>query len=240
MLPGSVSKYCLQHSPVPVIVVRPTSKRAKTKRKRLQDPSRTGYRDLLDKSGSAGGHLLDMGHRHSVMLDELQSAATDEEAAAVAKAVGFVPPSEPSPLGQDDGEIPPQTPDSVNSGLMSGEASPDDTRDVGVVMKSPELQNLDTPAVSSDEDSDDDEGGVQMFPPGSQGESSQESPGISPGTTAGPSDGLSGVTLRENESFASDVSPGTVTPAVENEASPAGPSGGSKEKDEKDEKDEKS
>ncbi|KAF2718808.1 adenine nucleotide alpha hydrolases-like protein, partial [Polychaeton citri CBS 116435] len=47
---GSVSKYCLQHSPVPVIVVRPSSKREKKKRKRLRDPSRTGYRDILDKA----------------------------------------------------------------------------------------------------------------------------------------------------------------------------------------------
>ncbi|KAF2084798.1 adenine nucleotide alpha hydrolases-like protein, partial [Saccharata proteae CBS 121410] len=50
LMPGSVSKYCLQHSPVPVIVVRPNAQRAKTKKKRLQDPSRGGYRDLLDKS----------------------------------------------------------------------------------------------------------------------------------------------------------------------------------------------
>ncbi|KAF2209507.1 hypothetical protein CERZMDRAFT_25991, partial [Cercospora zeae-maydis SCOH1-5] len=47
---GSVSKYCLQYSPVPVIVVRPSSKREAKKRKRLQDPSRSGYRDILDKS----------------------------------------------------------------------------------------------------------------------------------------------------------------------------------------------
>ncbi|KAK7710437.1 hypothetical protein SLS57_008401 [Botryosphaeria dothidea] len=215
LLPGSVSKYCLQHSPVPVIVVRPTNKRAKTKRKRMQDPTRTGYRDLLDKSGPAGGHLLDTGHRHSIMLDELQSAATDEEAAAVAKAVGF----NPSPLGQDDGQVPPQTPDSVGSGgLMSGENSPDDTRDIGPVMKSPELQNLDTPAVSSDEEDSDDEGGVTMFPsnpraPDSQDSVPQESPGISPGTT--PADENKSLMLQENDSSQS-VSPGTVTPVVEN------------------------
>ncbi|EMC92682.1 hypothetical protein BAUCODRAFT_44793, partial [Baudoinia panamericana UAMH 10762] len=47
---GSVSKYCLQYSPVPVIVVRPSSKREAKKRKRLMDPARTGYRDILDKS----------------------------------------------------------------------------------------------------------------------------------------------------------------------------------------------
>ncbi|KAF2097582.1 adenine nucleotide alpha hydrolases-like protein, partial [Rhizodiscina lignyota] len=65
LLPGSVSKWVLQHSPVPVIVVRPNSKRAKGKRKRLQDPTRTGYRDLLDKSSQGGGHLLDFAHRNS-------------------------------------------------------------------------------------------------------------------------------------------------------------------------------
>ncbi|KAK7516640.1 uncharacterized protein IWZ02DRAFT_454705 [Phyllosticta citriasiana] len=156
LLPGSVSKYCLQHSPVPVIVVRPTSKRAKTKRKRLQDPSRTGYRDLLDKSGTAGGHLLDTDHRHSLMLDEIQQAGNEDEAAAVAKAVGFVPPP--------DEDLPPKTPDSINSGLLSGENSPDDTRDIGPVLKSPELRNLDTPVDSEVSDDDgDDEGGVRMI-----------------------------------------------------------------------------
>lgn len=153
-----MSKYCLQHSPVPVIVVRPTSKRAKTKRKRLQDPSRTGYRDLLDKSGAAGGHLLDTDHRHSLMLDEIQQAGNEDEAAAVAKAVGFVPPP--------DEDAPPKTPDSITSGLVSGENSPDDTRDIGPVLKSPELRNLDTPVDSeASEDDEDEDGGVPMIPP---------------------------------------------------------------------------
>lgn len=51
LLPGSISKYCLQHSPVPVIVVRPNTKRTKNKLKRLHDPSRQSYRDLLYKAG---------------------------------------------------------------------------------------------------------------------------------------------------------------------------------------------
>ncbi|KAK4940875.1 hypothetical protein LTR66_014873, partial [Elasticomyces elasticus] len=55
LLPGSVSKYCLQHSPVPVIVVRPSSKRDKKKRKRLRDPRRGGYRDILDKTEEVTG-----------------------------------------------------------------------------------------------------------------------------------------------------------------------------------------
>ncbi|KAF8246255.1 adenine nucleotide alpha hydrolases-like protein [Wilcoxina mikolae CBS 423.85] len=51
LLPGSVSKYCLQHSPVPVIVVRPSSKRDKKKAKRRADPGRRVYQDILQSSG---------------------------------------------------------------------------------------------------------------------------------------------------------------------------------------------
>jgi len=50
LLPGSVSKYCLQHSPVPVIVVRPSSKRDKKKAKRRADPGRRVYQDILQQS----------------------------------------------------------------------------------------------------------------------------------------------------------------------------------------------
>ena len=37
---GSVSKYCLSHSPVPIIVVRPESKVRKAMAKRRADPKR--------------------------------------------------------------------------------------------------------------------------------------------------------------------------------------------------------
>jgi len=50
LLPGSVSKYCLQHSPVPVIVVRPSSKRDKKKAKRKADPGRKVYQEMLHSS----------------------------------------------------------------------------------------------------------------------------------------------------------------------------------------------
>ncbi|CAN6608882.1 hypothetical protein TRVA0_004S00342 [Trichomonascus vanleenenianus] len=52
LLPGSVSKYCLQHSPVPVVVVRPLSKREKRRAKREADPTRQTYRALIqDQEG---------------------------------------------------------------------------------------------------------------------------------------------------------------------------------------------
>ncbi|CUS11709.1 unnamed protein product [Tuber aestivum] len=53
LLPGSVSKYCLQHSPVPVIVVRPSSKRDKKKAKRKADPGRKVYQEMVHNSDTA-------------------------------------------------------------------------------------------------------------------------------------------------------------------------------------------
>ncbi|TBU25714.1 hypothetical protein BD311DRAFT_727300 [Dichomitus squalens] len=49
---GSVSKYCLSHSPVPVIVIRPESKVRKTMAKRRADPKRGQHFDTLTRTKS--------------------------------------------------------------------------------------------------------------------------------------------------------------------------------------------
>lgn len=68
LLPGSVSKYCLQHSPVPVIVVRPSNKREKKKKKRLADPARRNYMDILERSNDPGiGNLMHHGNNSAAM-----------------------------------------------------------------------------------------------------------------------------------------------------------------------------
>jgi hypothetical protein len=85
LLPGSISKYCLQNSPIPVIVVRPNNMRARGKRKRQKDPSRQVYRDLLDKTD--GPERADVLDRLNVVL-ETGAAISPDEAAAVAKAIG--------------------------------------------------------------------------------------------------------------------------------------------------------
>ncbi|KAI0199561.1 hypothetical protein F4808DRAFT_208101 [Astrocystis sublimbata] len=78
---SSFSKYCLQYSPVPVVVVRPTEKREKKKAKRAGDPSRQSYIQLLG------------GQKHEADMDnmyELEPNLTpDEEAHHVAVAVGL-------------------------------------------------------------------------------------------------------------------------------------------------------
>lgn len=149
MLPGSVSKYCLQHSPVPVIVVRPSSKRDKARSKRANDPSRLGYQEMLAKSES----LLDI-TTSPAPSPRGSFVATDEQAAAVKaslqnqNAAQYTSPIDPSPLVQ----------------VHHAEENEDekDLRSPGSLLKSPELQNLDSPDISSDESSDeeDGEGGV--------------------------------------------------------------------------------
>lgn len=83
LLPRSVSKYCLQNSPVPVVVVRPEDKRAKKKAKRLADPTRKGYSSILDNATTSGS-----GDFHA-LAKRTPREADGEEAMAVAKAIGL-------------------------------------------------------------------------------------------------------------------------------------------------------
>ncbi|KAF6832206.1 universal stress protein family [Colletotrichum plurivorum] len=82
---NSFSKYCLQYSPVPVVVVRPTEKREKKKNKRQNDSERQNYIKMLSATG--GKHEADS-ERSSMYEVEVHNTA-DEEAHQVAKALGL-------------------------------------------------------------------------------------------------------------------------------------------------------
>ncbi|CAZ80128.1 unnamed protein product [Tuber melanosporum] len=73
LLPGSVSKYCLQHSPVPVIVVRPSSKRDKKKAKRKADPGRKVYQEMVHNSDTAFTNHGNHSHRSVSGVTEAMS-----------------------------------------------------------------------------------------------------------------------------------------------------------------------
>lgn len=99
MLPGSVSKWCMQvsqtrilllrllisrqNSPVPVVVVRHPDKRQKKMNKRQNDPKRKGYATILDKSASIPGSV------HTSLKGGKIIEAEAGEAKAVAKALGL-------------------------------------------------------------------------------------------------------------------------------------------------------
>ncbi|KAK3940341.1 hypothetical protein QBC46DRAFT_261210 [Diplogelasinospora grovesii] len=82
---NSFSKYCLQYSPVPVVVVRPDDKRNKKKEKRMLDPTRQSYVAML--AHNAGKHEAESGASSLYELERGLSA--DEEAHRVAAAIGL-------------------------------------------------------------------------------------------------------------------------------------------------------
>ncbi|KAI1003970.1 hypothetical protein K3495_g4239 [Podosphaera aphanis] len=94
---NSFSKWCLQYSPIPVVVVRPTDKRMKKKMKRDADPGRHDYARILRDSGIAE-HETDV-VAQSTSIWEI-SNDPEVEAHAVAAALGlpaeFHPPIRPA------------------------------------------------------------------------------------------------------------------------------------------------
>ncbi|KAM3464296.1 hypothetical protein MY5147_008399 [Beauveria neobassiana] len=97
---NSFSKYCLQYSPVPVVVVRPTEKRIKKKVKRANDSSRQTYLGML--SATLGKHEADSETSSTYELETQISA--DEEAHQVAKVLGLPAAFDPTikPINPND------------------------------------------------------------------------------------------------------------------------------------------
>lgn len=156
LLPGSVSKYCLQQSPIPVIVVRPSNKRMKKKKKRLADPSRRDYNHILSRSEVEGSNILQKPVRDSMF--EVLPTATDQEAAAVARAIGI---SQAQLRQQEENALTRVT--SARSEMTSDAESPSPEGPLSpetnaVVLKSPKLKPLDElgPVSAAEEEDDDD------------------------------------------------------------------------------------
>lgn len=103
---NSFSKYCLQYSPVPVVVVRPDDQRKKKKDKRTHDPARKSYAAMI--AASQGKHEADSETSSVYGLENQLSA--DEEAHRVAAAIGlpaaFDPTIKPYTKGHHAGSRP--------------------------------------------------------------------------------------------------------------------------------------
>ncbi|KOS16767.1 Universal stress protein A family protein [Escovopsis weberi] len=141
---NSFSKYCLQYSPVPVVVVRPTEKRIKKKVKRSQDNTRHTYLSML--SATHGKHEADS-EASSTYEMEVQISA-DEEARQVARVLGLPAAFDPTlkPLQSRT----PKSPD-LSSGAPATLEPSEKLR--GVNVASP----LSAPNSDDEDDEDDDE-----------------------------------------------------------------------------------
>lgn len=178
----SFSKWCLQYSPIPVVVVRPTEKRMKKKKKRDADPARQDYARLLKESG------IDI-HETNISLhhNNLEASNTaDAEAHAVAAALGlparFDPTVKPLYL---EGSRPLRKVESGKSDItsVSQESLSPDSRPTspGMVMKGPKIAQLDSPAISGDESSegeDEEEGDFEAVPGHNLIRNQHDQPGI--------------------------------------------------------------
>lgn len=158
---NSFSKWCLQYSPIPVVVVRPTEKRLKKKQKRDADPARQSYSRILQESGVNG-------HETSVVANNLESATGPLiEAHAVAAALGlpaeFDPTLSPFTL---EGSRPLKKVDSGKSEATSCSGFDSRPQSPEMLVKSPRSAQLDSPIMSGDDDSDgdDDEGEFEAVP----------------------------------------------------------------------------
>jgi Universal stress protein family len=101
---NSFSKYCLQYSPVPVVVVRPDDKRLKKKEKRVHDPSRQSYVAML--AHNDGRHEADS--EASSVFELERGISADEEAHRVAAAIGLPAAFDPTIKPFDARTAPPR------------------------------------------------------------------------------------------------------------------------------------
>ena len=164
LLPGSVSKYCLQNSPVPVVVVRPSAKREKKKRKRLADPSRKTYMGIMKEGGASGSQVLNKDEMDK-LVGPSGGEASEHEALAVAEAIGLPGNlgafaafrKERNPSKDEDGE-PLSRVTSTRSDYTSEPESPSPTGyltpdpPLPGEVRSPEFEALESPAISDEED----------------------------------------------------------------------------------------
>lgn len=163
---GSVSRYCLQNSPVPCIVVRPTRKRLAKRAKRLADEKRRNYANVVELSGARGSQMVlnPVEGLAEAAAGGPPTGASEKEAQAVAAAIG-IPRSvsrlpglrRPTP-GPDDEGAPLSSRTrgaSVGSVGRTESIGADSPSPTGAFVisepNSPEFEPLDSPAVS-DED----------------------------------------------------------------------------------------
>ncbi|KAJ3535546.1 hypothetical protein NM208_g7087 [Fusarium decemcellulare] len=145
---NSFSKYCLQYSPVPVVVVRPTEKRLKKKSKRANDSTRQTYVSML--AATAGKHEADSEASSTYEL-EVQNSP-DEEAHQVARALGLPASFDPTIKPINPGQLlSPRTHGAAN--VNAADESPEDQRIV---------KDLATVGAESDDDDDDDSGEFEV------------------------------------------------------------------------------
>jgi hypothetical protein len=168
------------------VVVRPSTKREKKKKKRLADPTRRSYGNILQLSEQRGSGLFNTRVKSDSNIDK----RPDEEAAAVAEAVGLpssfrhVHSTSDSKLSSGSNEeAAGKANDDTDTNTERGEVSPSALDGENeVVLKSPGIPDLDSPPESESESESESEEDADANT--HKEEEQKASPDIAPDTTA--------------------------------------------------------
>lgn len=152
----SFSKWCLQYSPIPVVVVRPSDKRLKKKNKRANDPERHNYKQILENSGSTV-HETNAKPGGSFEKVGTLTLSQDQEAHAVAKALGLAEGEIEAVIG-GNGMQPVFVP-----GIEGRRGSESDGIGAMIIPPGSKIRT-DSPSVSDEESEDDDEPEFDVTP----------------------------------------------------------------------------
>jgi hypothetical protein len=140
---NSFSKYCLQYSPIPVVVVRPTEKRIKKKAKRANDATRQTYVSML--AATQGRHEADSEASSTYELEV--KISPDEEAHQVAKVLGLPAAFDPTIKPIKRNHLQPRVPAPID---------PENQRTINP-------SSLGSNGGDSDDDEDEEEGGFETM-----------------------------------------------------------------------------
>ncbi len=173
---NSFSKWCLQYSPIPVVVVRPTDKRDKKKHKRFNDPNRHSYAQMLQDSG-VSTHEADLkvpnenwGSSGGIgeVVEILPPNSTDLEAHEVAAALGLPAKFDPTIKQEDlDSRLQKIKSQHRSEGDTSSlQSSPANSRSTSpaALLRPKVVTSTDSPAISEDESGSVDEGEFEVTP----------------------------------------------------------------------------
>jgi hypothetical protein len=165
---NSFSKWCLQYSPIPVVVVRPPEKRDKKKLKRANDPTRQNYLQILQES-SHGTHEASTSSGSKMGdLEFLPRNTPEIEAHEVAAAMSLPAKFDPTlkPINIDGPNLARKVSRGSDATSTSfGSASPESGPSSPVaIMKSPKSAQLESPPMSDAESDSEDDGEFEAVP----------------------------------------------------------------------------
>lgn len=165
---NSFSKWCLQYSAIPVVVVRPPEKRDKKKLKRANDPTRQNYLHILQESNQGTHEAATTSADNINDMEFLPRNTPEIEAHEVATAMSLPAKFDPTlkPFSSGGANLSRKASNRSDvTNISLGSASPESgPSSPSALMKSPTSAQLESPAISDAESDSEDDGEFEAVP----------------------------------------------------------------------------